>query len=313
MLPNASRGHDRRMIASHEPDRTVVVGVDGSESADRALRWAALEAVRRSATLRIVNVWMMPSAAWAAPVSIITTDPSGFMAGAAEVLEQARSTARQAVDGEPLVIEVSSVEGRPAECLLRASGGAPLLVLGTGGRGGFVRLLLGSVTVTCAHHSAVPLAIVGADSPAPGSGDVVVGVDDSVGGHTALRWAATEAVRLGVGLRAVHAWDVLDASTALAAEFAPDLVESARMRLRHLVEKEISDLAVRPPIEVIAAPQAAAEALVMEAKTAALLVVGSRGLGGFVGQVMGSVSQHCLHYSPCPLVIVPTMREQLAT
>jgi nucleotide-binding universal stress UspA family protein len=297
------------------PDNTVVVGVDGSEPADRALRWAAVEAARRSATLRIVHAWMVPSVAWAAPVSAIYIDPADLMAGAAEVVDRARSKAHRAVGDEPLDVEVSTVEGRPAECLLRASEGASLLVLGSRGRGGFVSLVLGSVAVTCAHHATVPVAVVGPDAPMPGTGDVVVGVDESVGGRAALRWAAVEAARLGVGVRVVHAWDVLvgvpEEATSIGAMVEPDLVEAARMGIQRLVEDDISDLDVRPPIEVIAVSQSAAEALVLEAKTAALLVVGSRGRGGFVGQIMGSVSQHCLHHSPCPVVIVPTNRTRI--
>jgi hypothetical protein len=70
------------------------------------------------------------------------------------------------------------------------------------------------------------------------------------------------------------------------------------MRLRRRVEKEIGHLDVHSPVEVITASQSVSDALATEAKTAALLVVGSRELGGCIGPVMGSVTQHCLHDSP---------------
>ena len=303
--------HYRTMTtSSNEPDRTIVVGADGSAASERALRWAALEAVRTSATLRIVNVWSVPAMAWPATIGAVYLDPGDIEEGARRIVERAQSSVRRAVGQDALVSDTSTMQGGPAECLMVAARGASLLVLGNRGRGGFASLVLGSVAATCAHHSTVPVAVVGVDAPAPGTGEVVVGVDDSIGGRGALRWAVGEAARVGVGVRAVHGWELpiagLDGAPTLGPLEDPDLAEAARSGFERFVADETADLAERPPISVVTLPLSAPEALIQEAKGAALLVVGSRGRAGFVGLLMGSVSQHCLHHSPCPLVIVPT-------
>lgn len=299
--------------AATGPDRIVVVGADGSAAAERAVHWAAREAVLTGAILRIVNVWAVPVLAWPAKIGAGYLRPDEVQEGARRIVERAASSARRAVGTDALVVEQSTEEGGAAEGLVTAARQASLLVVGSRGRGGFASLVLGSVAATCAHHSKVPIAVIGAEAPDPGTGPVVVGVDDSVGGRAALRWAVVEAARIGVDVRAVHGWDLFfsvpDGAEVFEPMVQPDLVEAARRGIERLVEDEIGDLEDRPAIDVVAVAMSAPEALLREAKGASLLVVGSRGRGGFAGLLAGSVSQHCLHHSPCPLVIVATETE----
>ncbi len=290
------------------PARSIVVGADGSEGADRAVAWAAREAVTTAATLRIVNVWSLPALMWPATEGFAYIDPADARVSAVAILDRARAVASKAVGSLTLQVEITEVRGGAAEQLLAQSADADLLVVGTRGHGGFAGLVLGSVATTCAHHSSVPLAVIGPDAAPAGTGEIVVGVDGSPGGRSALRWAAAEAGRVDAGLRVVHGWEIPVASgpEALDAGWDPDLDEAAQHGLERLVAEELAGTSPRPVVEVTAVLLSAPEALISESKSAALLVVGSRGRGGFRELLLGSVSQHTLHHSACPVVIVPT-------
>lgn len=139
---------------------------------------------------------------------------------------------------------------------------------------------------------------------------IVVGVDGSEGARHALEWAAGEAKGRGVPLTVVLAWQwptgfYVGASWAgVTPEVIDDLRSLAEQRLDKTcseVESALEGLTVtREVIEGAPAP-----ALLKAAEDADLLVVGTRGHGGFAGLLLGSVSQQCAHHSPCPIVIVP--------
>lgn len=287
----------------------VVVGVDGSGAATRALKWAGVEAASRNAVLRIVSTWSVPVMAWSV-MAAAYVDPTAIEEGARHIIERAEALLRREMGDDAPVVETRTVQDGAAGGLIAEARGADLLVVGTRGRGGVLSLLLGSVAVSCAHHTPVPLAVIGLGAPEPGSGDLVVGLDRSAGSRAALRWAAAEAARLGVGLRVVHGWDIPLVAPAGAPTFAP-LVDAETLRrsteaFERAVEEETADLPDRPSITTEVAASTAPEALVAAADGAALLVVGSRGRGGFAGLLLGSVSRQVLAHSPCPLVIVPS-------
>lgn len=134
---------------------------------------------------------------------------------------------------------------------------------------------------------------------------VVVGVDGSVGGQAALRFAAQEAGLRGATLRTVMAWQP-DTMAYSAGPWGPmvdptDVEEGARTALDVAVDK-IDGGAV--PIERVLAMGSAARVLIEQAEGAELLVVGSRGHGGFAGLLLGSVGQQCAQHAPCPVAIV---------
>lgn len=289
------------------PARSIVVGADDSEGSDRAVTWAAREAAATAATLRIVSVWSVPALLWPAAAGYAYIDPADLRVGAVAILDRARALAINAARGSTLPVEITDVQGGVAEQLLAQAAGADLLVVGTRGHGGFARLVLGSVATTCAHHTTVPLAVINADAAPADAGEIIVGVDDSPGGRSALRWAAAEAGRVGAVLRVVHGWEipVAPGDETLAMGWDPDLEKAAQEGLERLVAEELDGTSPRPVIEVSAVLLSASEALISESESASLLVVGSRGRGGFRGLLLGSVSQHCLHHSACPLVIVP--------
>ncbi|MER7243153.1 universal stress protein [Kribbella sp. NPDC000426] len=137
---------------------------------------------------------------------------------------------------------------------------------------------------------------------------IVVGVDGSKGAREALRWAVDEAKVRGAGLVVVHAWQ--QPAAALMSPYAPlltdpvTLAEIARKTLADSIATvDLTGLAGEPELRTVQGP--AAPALLGAAHDATLLVVGSRGRGGFAGLLLGSVSQQVAHESAVPVVVIP--------
>jgi nucleotide-binding universal stress UspA family protein len=133
---------------------------------------------------------------------------------------------------------------------------------------------------------------------------IVVGVDGSAASVSALRWALREAQLRGGEVRVVHAWSYPVASTFHEASHVMKLpfAENAASVLEKCIAAAEPDPGVDVEKTVVEGP--AAPALIEAARDASLLVVGSRGLGGFSGLLLGSVSQQCAHHAACPLVII---------
>ena len=138
--------------------------------------------------------------------------------------------------------------------------------------------------------------------------EIVVGVDGSPASKAALSWALAEARLRGATLRAVHAWTVatpfaIDAPPVLL----PSLMEAAEKEAEQVLAEAVPEVAGEDPrvvIERSVVEGPAAQRLLEAAAGADLLVLGSRGHGGFHGLLLGSVSQQCAHHAPCPVVIV---------
>jgi nucleotide-binding universal stress UspA family protein len=149
----------------------IIVGIDGSEHAQRALAWAAQEAAAHGSTLVAVYVYEThPSwQAYAYGETMSATELEAVRQRMQDAAEQARAhahavverTLRDAEMDERIPTESVVVEGhRPAQELVRLSADADLLVVGSRGRGGFAGLLLGSVSQQCATHAGCPVTIV---------------------------------------------------------------------------------------------------------------------------------------------------------
>ncbi len=136
---------------------------------------------------------------------------------------------------------------------------------------------------------------------------IVVGVDGSPGARTALRFALNEARLRGAEVHAVGVWHFPVA--AYAGGYGPgdpDLGAELETVARGNVEQALGDVDTADVhVETSIREGIPARVLLDEAQDAELLVVGSRGLGGFRGLLLGSVSAQCAHHTPCPLVIVP--------
>lgn len=139
----------------------IVVGVDGSASSARALRWALVDGAARGAVVEVVHAWDVP--AIYGPVSAgLPLDPSGIEQGACQLVD---TMLREAgADRSPVRVERTVVAGGPASSLLDAAKGADLVVVGRRGLGGFERLLLGSVSDQVARHAPCPVVVVPPES-----------------------------------------------------------------------------------------------------------------------------------------------------
>ena len=134
---------------------------------------------------------------------------------------------------------------------------------------------------------------------------VLVGVDGSTGSRAALTWGASEAADHGAELVVVHVWEppLLPAVGSVPHGPAPDSAEAAEEFLVGLIKEELGE---DPPVRVHPRVKRGhpAEVLIEDSVGADLLVVGTRGRGGFSGLVLGSVSQHVAAYARCPVAVI---------
>ncbi|MED7955066.1 universal stress protein [Streptomyces sp. BE303] len=133
---------------------------------------------------------------------------------------------------------------------------------------------------------------------------VVVGVDGSPSSMAALRWALEFARLSGSAVEAVAAWDYPPLSGWGLSVPGPEIEEAARLALADVVKREAE--AIRPPVPIRQRTEYGhpADILLEASRRARLLVVGTRGLGGFTGTLLGSVSRHCVEHAHCPVVVV---------
>jgi nucleotide-binding universal stress UspA family protein len=143
---------------------TVVVGVDGSEGAVAALRFALDEARLRGCGVKVVSAWHIPTAAYESGWVPIPVEITDYEQRGTTALETTIERAGADTSG----VEITRIvrEGQPAEVLVAEATADDLLVVGSRGRGGFRGLLLGSTSQQCAHHAPCPVAIVPAPLPA---------------------------------------------------------------------------------------------------------------------------------------------------
>ena len=167
-------------------------------------------------------------------------------------------------------------------------------------------LALGSVAAKCAHHSTVPVAVIGIEGPDGPPTSIVVGLETSEGSRRALRWALDEAALTGAEVHAVHGWQISEPAPEDAGLLeGPVFTGPTRAVLEGIIAEETAGRPDLAPVTLVAESSPPGELLVDRASHADLLVVGGRGHSGLVQLLVGSVSQHCLHHAPCPLVIVP--------
>lgn len=137
----------------------MVVGMDGSEHAERALAWAIDEAKLRGARIHVVSAWHVPATVYGGP-GVVPTASVQIEETFRKAAENAAAAAVERVRDAGVDADGNVVEGQAADALIDAAAQADLLVVGSRGHGGFVGLLLGSVSGQCAHHARCPLVIV---------------------------------------------------------------------------------------------------------------------------------------------------------
>ncbi|MFT4127551.1 MAG: universal stress protein [Gordonia sp. (in: high G+C Gram-positive bacteria)] len=285
---------------------TFLVGVDGSAASNAAVVWAARAAASEGAELRLVGVYDASTSNYAPGLVIPQDVVEAIREDATDAVRAAAALAEETAPG--LTVHSSIVAGDAARVLLELGKEASTIVLGTRGLGSVKGLFLGSVSTTVAAHAHGRVVVV------PGAarteaGPIVVGIDDSAVSVAAITEAFRQAALHGTTLIAVHTWTPLDADALRGYGIDPDEVERmSQEAVAALAEQLAGYRTDYPDVEVIreVLPADPATAVLAAAAKyeAALVVVGSRGRGGFTGLLLGSTSQKILHHADLPVAVV---------
>ncbi|MBH0121251.1 universal stress protein [Rhodococcus sp. NPDC003382] len=284
----------------------IVVGVDGSPSSLQAVAWAAKEAARRGAPLTLVTTAIV-SGGYVVPIGMPDTFYEEEQLEAERRLAEAESLVAQVTAGHTVEVEKAVSQDAPARELIERSKSARMVVLGANRRGLIERAILGSVSSAVVTHARSPVAVVRGLPHVDVndiSGPVVVGADGSKHSEPAIAMAFEEAAMRGAELVAVHAWSDVDVHAPFPSDFDWAQVEE---RERATLSESLAGYSGEfpdVPVRTVVVLDRPVRTLRDESEHAQLLVVGSRGRGGFTGLLLGSTSRALLHHVTCPMLVV---------
>ncbi len=287
--------------------RPVVVGVDGSEESLRAVEWAAREADRHGAPLRIVSAPAMPPRMWAsapAPHGVARVLGDVPRRALGEAITRAREVAPD------LLVDADLLTGPPSLAVTASGSGALLLVVGARGAGGFAAMLLGSVSRYAAMNAPCPVAVVREETSVVHR-EIVVGIRDPHDVTATLPFSFEEAALRGATLVAVHAWywspspfgDPAGREMAahpadperVSADASQPLAETLRRwREKYPAVPVREEIVHGHPARVLASYTARAD-----------LVVVGRHDGQEIGPAVGAVQHGVLNHAHGPVAIIP--------
>ncbi|WP_331769061.1 universal stress protein (plasmid) [Embleya sp. NBC_00888] len=285
------------------PDLGVLVGYDGSPGGERALAWAARTAADAKTPLYIAMA--IPSGSLGH-----RKDAVPLRAGARQLVETAAAAVR---DTYPhLVVETTLPEGPAADVILETGRRAGLIVVGSRGHGGFVGLVLGSVSLRVCAQATCPVVVVPESVSTAGHKDIVVGVADGAP-TAAVDFAVAQARRTGGDVIALRAWTL--PLTAFGPGLVPPVIDDTEQIAdgqRTLLDDILRPVRARAhdvAIESVVRTGSAASELIELAAAAALVVVSAhRGRSAFPMRI-GPTTHAVLHHAPCPVAVVPVPHE----
>ena len=277
----------------------IVVGVDGSPQAMRAVTWAAREAAGRGVPLTLVHV--LPDTEVRMWLDVPPTDDFWRT-----VELQNREIQAEAVKTgtDSLAVRQHSVSGNAVPTLVDLSKEAELVVVGGRGLGAIGQRILGSVSRGLVHHAHCPVAVIHDDEPDAPERDrlpVVVGIDGSPASELATGIAFDQASRRKVELIAVHAW-----SDPTIYAFPNEEWMTFKPRADEVLAERLAGWAERYPdvsVQRVVVRDKAVHQLLEQSEHAQLVVVGSHGRGGFAGMLLGSVSSAVAQAARVPVIV----------
>ncbi|OBH89918.1 universal stress protein [Mycobacterium scrofulaceum] len=282
----------------------VLVCVDGSAASDAAVAWGTREALMRDLPITLVHAVPPVVVGW--PVGQLYADmPEWQQDSAQHVIDQARKTLNASAGGaKPPEIHTETVYSAIVPALVEVSKDARMIVAGSQGLGAVGRLLLGSVSAGLVHYAHCPVAVIhSADGAVPDpAAPVVLGIDGSPASEEATALAFDEASRRGVGLVAVHVWSDVGVFPILGMDW-----HDREIQARETLAERLAGWHDRYPdvhVERKLFCDKPSEWLLKESEHAQLVVVGSRGRGGFPGMLLGSVSSAVAQSARVPVLVV---------
>lgn len=277
----------------------LVVGVDESDGAAGALRWAAREATARHADLTAVLAW-----GWMDQHHVEPDAPFDPEYGEDDALAALDHIVTGVLGDAASGVGRRAISDLPARALLTAADECDLVVVGARGLGGFKSLLLGSVSTSVLRHAGCPVAVVRGEVTDGPVRRIVVGIDGSDTAALALDWALGAARAHGATLEVTHVWH--PSYVTPLDPYVPTAVEALETNAHRLLD-EVVDAADTEGVELVRTCEIgpAGRVLVERAAEADLVVVGARGHSTIGGMVLGSVSQQVVHHAPVPVVVVP--------
>ncbi len=282
------------MNTTIETESQILVAYDGSADADLGLAWAIRFAVDRHRPIEVVaasgDIAYLPERTTQEAVGLVES-----------WMERAAATLKESAVSE---WTVTALPGKIVTELIEASRTASLVVLGAQGHGVVGGVLLGSVSQHVSRHAHCPVVVVrGADHQ---HRRIVVGVDGSEASAGALAFAFEEAELTHSTLVAVHGRGLSATNGPFDIDVAPAVAEELEREERMLAEMTAGLRAEHPDVEVElrAVPVPAIRALADHSEDASLVVVGTRGRGGFLGLLLGSVSATVLQHAKCPVAVI---------
>jgi nucleotide-binding universal stress UspA family protein len=294
-----------------EQQQVVVVGVDGSGSDAAALVWAADTAVRYAVPLRIVHA---VEALSMGSVAVEMATPTPEMSEALTTVGVSSDVADRAAEQvrrrhADLPVEVTESLGAASALLLAQQDEAMLLVVGRGRKGAVDRFLMGTTSMATVMHARCPVAVIDPEvrNDAEPKGVVLVAVDGGRDSERACQTAFLAADRRGAKVVAVNVWYIEVVNGYVVTEADSPEWRSIEDRQRRRVEALVASAREAYPdvpveIEVLHGPSS--RTIVERSADADVLVMGTRGRGGFVGKLLGSTTHKVLEAARCPVVVV---------
>ncbi|MGK8505735.1 universal stress protein [Nocardia asiatica] len=284
----------------------IVVGVDGSEGSWTAVRWAAQFAAERGRELEILHgMDLVGTSSVLGDYEVVVPAVVDAVREQGEnVIARAERLARSIAPGARISTRMTTDTGR--ELLIEHSAEAYAVVIGATGSAGTLTHLGSTLLAVTAHaHGTVVVVRTDAGGAMRDSGPVVLGVDGGPIGESAIAAAFTEAAERGAELVAVHAWSDWDSGRFAGRTTLPE-VDLDSVERAILAERLAGWQEKFPQVRVVRKVEVSAPAphLLSWSKVAQLLVVGSRGRGGFAGMLLGSTSNTLVQHAACPVMVV---------